>query len=76
MIAHVTIGREPSTEGAMLARVLVAIDATNSPLERAMFKGDLAELLDETPPERRALALLMLLAQIDRAHGDGVFAGG
>ena len=70
MIAHITIGREPTAEGAMLARVLVAIDATNSPLERAMYRGDLAELLAETPVERRPLALLMLLAQIDRAHGE------
>ena len=70
MSRQITIGTVPSTEGAMLARVLVAIDATSHPLERAMFKGDLAELLDETPHERRPLALLLLLAQIDRARGD------
>ena len=70
MSAEIRIEAAPSAEGAMLARVLVAIDATNHPLERAMFKGDLAELLADTPPERRALALLLLLAQIDRAHGD------
>jgi hypothetical protein len=68
--AEIAIGSVPSAEGGMLARVLVAIDATCSPLERAMLKGDLAELMAETPAERRALALLMLLAQIDRAHGD------
>jgi hypothetical protein len=67
---EITIKSVPSAEGAMVARVLVAIDATSNPLERAMFKGDLAELMAETPRERRALALLMLLAQIDRAHGD------
>ena len=70
MICEITIGPVPSAEGAMLARVLVAIDATNSPLERAIFRSDLAELIAETPVERRSLALLMLLARIDRAHGD------
>ena len=70
MISEITIGTTPSAEGAMLARVLLAIDATNHPLERAIFRGDLAELLADTPVERRALALLLLLAQIDRAHGD------
>ena len=70
MSRQITIGTVPSTEGAMLARVLVAIDATSSPLERAIFRGDLAELIAETPIERRPLALLMLLARIDRARGD------
>ena len=70
MISEIAIGTAPTAEGAMLARVLLAIDATNSPLERAMFRGDLAELMAETPLERRPLALLMLLAQVDRAHGD------
>ena len=70
MISEITIGTTPSAEGAMLARVLVAIDATNNPLERAIFRGELAGLIAETPLERRALALLMLLAQIDRARGD------
>ena len=70
MSALLKIEATPSAEGAMLARVLVAIDATSNPLERAMFKGDLVELLAETPFERRALALLLLLAQIDRARGD------
>jgi hypothetical protein len=68
--AEVAIGAVPSAEGSMLARVLVAIDATSNPLERAIFRGELAELMAETPIERRALALLMLLAQIDRARGD------
>jgi hypothetical protein len=67
---EITIGTAPSTEGAMLARVLVAIDAISSPLDRAIFRGDLAELMAETPIERRPLALLMLLARIDRALGD------
>ena len=70
MSAEIRIGAVPSAEGAMLARVLVAIDATSSPLERAIFRGDLAELIAETPIERRPLALLMLLARIDRARGD------
>ena len=70
MSAEIAIGTVPSAEGAMLARVLVAIDATSNPLERAIFRGELAELMAETPLERRALALLMLLAEIDRAHGD------
>ncbi len=70
MSAEIAIGTVPSAEAALLARVLVAIDATNSPLERAIFRGDLTALVAEVPPERRALALLMLLAQIDRAHGD------
>ena len=70
MTSEIAIGTVPSTEGAMLARVLVAIDATSSPLERAIFRGDLAELIAETPIERRPLALLMLLARIDRARGD------
>ena len=70
MSVQIEIGTVPSAEGALLARVLVAIDATNSPLERAIFRGDLAELIAEVSPERRALALLMLLARIDRAQGD------
>ena len=70
MTFEIAIGTVPSAEGAMLARVLVAIDATSNPLERAIFRGELAELLAETPAERRALALLMLLAEIDRARRD------
>jgi hypothetical protein len=67
---EIAIGTVSSAEGAMLARVLVAIDATSHPLERAIFRGELAEVMAETPRERHALALLMLLARIDRAHGD------
>jgi hypothetical protein len=67
---EIAIGTVPSAEGALLARVLVAIDATGNPLERAIFRGELAGLMAETPLERRALALLMLLADIDRAHRD------
>ena len=70
MSCEIAIGAVPSAEGAMLARVLVAIDATSSPLERAVFRGELAELMAETPAARRALALLMFLARIDRAQGD------
>ena len=70
MSAEISIGTTPSAEGALLARLLVAIDATSSPLERAIFRGDLAELFADTPVERRPLALLMLLARIDRALGD------
>ena len=70
MTSEIAIGTVPSAEGAMLARVLIAIDATSHPLERAIFRGELAALLAETPAERRALALLMLLAEIDRALGD------
>jgi hypothetical protein len=68
--AELSIGTTPSAEGALLARLLVAIDATSSPLERAIFRGDLAELFADTPVERRPLALLMLLARVDRALGD------
>jgi hypothetical protein len=68
--AEISIGTTASAEGALLARLLVAIDATSSPLERAIFRGDLAELIADTPLERRPLALLMLLARIDRALGD------
>jgi hypothetical protein len=68
--AEISIGPTPSAEGALLARLLVAIDATSSPLERALFRGDLAELFADTPVERRPLALLMLLARVDRALGD------
>jgi hypothetical protein len=68
--AELSIGTTPSAEGALLARLLVAIDATSSPLERAIFRGDLAELIADTPLERRPLALLMLLARVDRALGD------
>ena len=70
MSAELSIGTTPSAEGALLARLLVAIDATSSPLERAIFRGDLAELIADTPLERRPLALLMLLARVDRALGD------
>ena len=63
----ITIGARPSAEGSLLARLVVAIDQIASPLQRAVFRGDLAELLVEAPPERRALALLMLLAEVDRA---------
>lgn len=70
MSAELSIGTTPSAEGALLARLLVAIDATSSPLERAIFRGDLAELFADTPVERRPLALLMLLARVDRALGD------
>jgi hypothetical protein len=70
LISEIAIGPVPSAEGGMLARLLVAIDATSSPLERAIFRGDLAELVAETPAERRPLALLMLLVRVDRAQGD------
>ena len=70
MSAEVSIGTTPSAEDALLARLLVAIDATCSPLDRAIFRGDLAELLVDTPVERRPLALLMLLARVDRVLGD------
>jgi hypothetical protein len=60
----------PAAQDGLLARLLAGIDQLNNPLDRATFKGDLAELLDETPVERQPLALLMLLAQVERAHGD------
>ena len=66
----VRIGTVPAAQDGLLARLLAGIDQLNHPLERATFKGDLAELLDETPVERQPLALLMLLAQVERAHGD------
>lgn len=64
------IGAVPAAQDGLLARLLTGIDQLASPLERATFKGDLTELLIETPTERHLLALLMLLAQVERAHGD------
>ena len=66
MSRYVTVSAIPSAEGGLLARAIVAIDQVACPLARATFRGDLAELLYETPPERRALALLLLLAAVDR----------
>ena len=70
MSAFASVKAEPSAEGAMLARVLCAIGQVANPLERAVYRGDLAELWAETPVERRPLALLMLLAAIERAQED------
>ena len=66
MSGYAVISSTPSAEGGLLARAVVAIDKVANPLARAVFRGDLAEMLAEAPPERRALALLLLLAEVDR----------
>jgi hypothetical protein len=64
---YVVIPSDASAEGGLLARTVVAIDRVANPLARATYRGDLAELMAEAPPERRALALLLLLVEVDRA---------
>jgi hypothetical protein len=64
---YAVVSSTPSAEGGLLARAVVAIDRVADPLLRATYRGDLAELIAEAPPERRALALLLLLVEVDRS---------
>ena len=61
------ITAQPSQHESLLARAVVAIDQVANPLERAVFRGDLAELFYETTGDRRCLALLLLLTRVERA---------
>jgi hypothetical protein len=65
--AQLVIGTEPRAVDALAARVLAAIDQLNDPIERGRFWTDLQAAV-ETPTHRRCLALLVLLAALDRAH--------
>lgn len=87
----IRISAEPSYAESLVARAIIASDQVANPLERAVFRCCLAEILAEeraergcaggkgptmgVSPDRASLSLLLLLTRVERALTEPALTG-